>query len=292
MIPHLGFGFETGRLESGFAPGCKAGPQALHDRRMRLRYHPPMSQDALILANDLLRDTHGKSAHALVRGPSRYVIRGVIDASCAGRDAGEVLDGRSRDIPVLSVPAALAALPKAAASAGLLEGALKKFASDFPGSPKAADLAKTAAQAPAWASVEAWEKLLRSWSYRFTLQGASEIAPRLQAIKAYRQAHSRAPFVEALGAYEEAGKLYREALPIFEKAFGSEHPKYAICLNGLASLLHERRWRSSAPIWRTYRRVLCSRWPWWRKWPEGRCRRISSPSWSVRSTIRSTMPKA
>jgi uncharacterized NAD-dependent epimerase/dehydratase family protein len=72
-----------------------------------------MSSDALVLANDLLRDTHGKTAHALVRGPSRYTVRGVIDASCAGCDAGEVLDGVARDIPVFeSVPAALAALPE------------------------------------------------------------------------------------------------------------------------------------------------------------------------------------
>lgn len=72
-----------------------------------------MSQDALVLANDLLRDTHGKTAHALVRGPSRYVVRGVVDASCAGGDAGEILDGTPRDIPVFeSVPAAMAALPE------------------------------------------------------------------------------------------------------------------------------------------------------------------------------------
>jgi uncharacterized NAD-dependent epimerase/dehydratase family protein len=41
-----------------------------------------------------------KTAHGLVRGPSRYEIMGLVDRSCAGRDAGLVLDGRARGIPV------------------------------------------------------------------------------------------------------------------------------------------------------------------------------------------------
>lgn len=69
---------------------------------------------ALVLANDLLRDPHAKTTHALVRGPSRYPIAGVIDASYAGEDAGELLDGRRRDIPVFaSVDAALEAVDPA-----------------------------------------------------------------------------------------------------------------------------------------------------------------------------------
>ena len=60
-----------------------------------------MSKDAaIVLANGLLRDPHAKTTHALVRGPSRYLLSGVIDASCAGADAGELLDGRHRGIPV------------------------------------------------------------------------------------------------------------------------------------------------------------------------------------------------
>ena len=63
---------------------------------------------ALVLANGLLRDPHAKTTHALVRGPSRYSLAGVIDASCVGEDAGELLDGRRRDVPVFaSVEAAL-----------------------------------------------------------------------------------------------------------------------------------------------------------------------------------------
>ncbi|MBL9076287.1 MAG: DUF1611 domain-containing protein [Planctomycetes bacterium] len=43
-----------------------------------------------------------KTAHGLVRGPSRFAITAVIDRHSAGRDAGEVLDGRKRGIPILA----------------------------------------------------------------------------------------------------------------------------------------------------------------------------------------------
>ena len=63
---------------------------------------------ALVLATGLLRDTHAKTTHALVRGPSRYFLAGVVDASCAGEDAGELLDGQWRNVPIFaSVEAAL-----------------------------------------------------------------------------------------------------------------------------------------------------------------------------------------
>jgi len=41
-----------------------------------------------------------KTAHGLVRGPCRYRISGIIDQTCAGEDAGELLDHRNRGIPV------------------------------------------------------------------------------------------------------------------------------------------------------------------------------------------------
>lgn len=67
-----------------------------------------MSERAIVLANDLLRDVHAKTAHGLIRGPSRWPMVGVIDATCAGADAGEVLDGVARAVPVFaSVRAAL-----------------------------------------------------------------------------------------------------------------------------------------------------------------------------------------
>ncbi len=71
-----------------------------------------LSQTAILLANDLFETAWAKTAHGLVRGPSRYAIVGVIDASCAGADAGELLDGQKRDIPVFrSVSESLDKLP-------------------------------------------------------------------------------------------------------------------------------------------------------------------------------------
>ena len=65
---------------------------------------------AIVLANGLFEDPHAKTAHALVRGPSRYRILGVVDSSSAGKDAGELLDGMHRGIPIReSVAAALTA---------------------------------------------------------------------------------------------------------------------------------------------------------------------------------------
>jgi uncharacterized NAD-dependent epimerase/dehydratase family protein len=61
-----------------------------------------MAASAVVLANGLFRTDFAKTAHGLVRGPSRYPLVGVVDASCAGQDAGELLDGRHRDIPVLA----------------------------------------------------------------------------------------------------------------------------------------------------------------------------------------------
>jgi len=66
---------------------------------------------ALVLADGAYRTSYAKTAHGLVRGPSRWPVAGVVDPTCAGRDAGEVLDGVRREIPVFaSVVAALGAL--------------------------------------------------------------------------------------------------------------------------------------------------------------------------------------
>ena len=70
-----------------------------------------MSQSAIILTNGMLETPFAKTTHGLVRGPSRYEILGVIDPPCAGEDAGTLLDGRRRDIPIFtSVAACLEAL--------------------------------------------------------------------------------------------------------------------------------------------------------------------------------------
>lgn len=61
-----------------------------------------MTETAVVLANDSFRKIRAKTAHGMVRGPSRYRVLAVIDASCAGEDAGQVLDGRRRGIPIVA----------------------------------------------------------------------------------------------------------------------------------------------------------------------------------------------
>lgn len=58
--------------------------------------------DALILCEGRFSATDGKTAHGLVRFTRRYRVRGVIDSTLAGRDAGEALDGRRRGIPIVA----------------------------------------------------------------------------------------------------------------------------------------------------------------------------------------------
>jgi uncharacterized NAD-dependent epimerase/dehydratase family protein len=56
---------------------------------------------ALILTNGLLVRPDAKTAHGLIRGTERFNIAGVIDSEeTAGKDAGELLDGTHRNIPV------------------------------------------------------------------------------------------------------------------------------------------------------------------------------------------------
>lgn len=55
---------------------------------------------AVILTAGYLVSSSGKTAHGLIRGTDRFDILGVIDEKYAGQDAGEVLDGNHRNIPV------------------------------------------------------------------------------------------------------------------------------------------------------------------------------------------------
>ena len=72
-----------------------------------------MDGTAVVLCDGFFSTINGKTAHGLVRGSDRYRIVGVIDAPTAGRDAGEVLDGRRRGIPVFeSLSEALEKLEK------------------------------------------------------------------------------------------------------------------------------------------------------------------------------------
>ncbi len=72
-----------------------------------------MQQHALLITDGLLTTSDAKTAHGLIRGTERYTVRGVIDPPTAGRDAGEVLDGIHRNIPVWpTVEEALVATPE------------------------------------------------------------------------------------------------------------------------------------------------------------------------------------
>jgi uncharacterized NAD-dependent epimerase/dehydratase family protein len=56
--------------------------------------------NAIVLTAGYLDSNNGKTAHGLIRGTDRFNILAVIDAKHAGKDAGEVLDGKNRKIPV------------------------------------------------------------------------------------------------------------------------------------------------------------------------------------------------
>jgi uncharacterized NAD-dependent epimerase/dehydratase family protein len=59
-----------------------------------------MDGTAIVLCEGAFGTPSGKTAHGLVRYTGRYRVLGIIDSRWAGRDAGEVLDGHPRGIPV------------------------------------------------------------------------------------------------------------------------------------------------------------------------------------------------
>ncbi|MEZ5585405.1 MAG: DUF1611 domain-containing protein [Candidatus Competibacteraceae bacterium] len=72
-----------------------------------------MPAPAVVLANGFFQTPNGKAAHGLVRGSERFKVLAVVDPLCAGQDAGSVLDGRQRGIPlVASLTEALAVCPE------------------------------------------------------------------------------------------------------------------------------------------------------------------------------------
>lgn len=65
-----------------------------------------MRQAAVVVTGDSYASLGGKVAHGLVRGTERFDIVAVVDSTLAGQDAGTVLDGRHRGIPIVSDVAA------------------------------------------------------------------------------------------------------------------------------------------------------------------------------------------
>jgi len=56
--------------------------------------------NAIIYCEGAFRTANGKTAHGLVRRTTRYHVLSVVDSECAGSDAGLLLDGQARGIPV------------------------------------------------------------------------------------------------------------------------------------------------------------------------------------------------
>jgi len=60
-------------------------------------------KNAIVLTDGLLMTSDAKTAHGLIRGTERFHIIGIVDDEAnAGKDAGELLDGKHRDIPVFA----------------------------------------------------------------------------------------------------------------------------------------------------------------------------------------------
>jgi len=58
--------------------------------------------NAIVYCDGRFNTTYGKTAHGLVRFTRRYRVLSVVDSRYAGQDAGEVLDGKPKGIPVVA----------------------------------------------------------------------------------------------------------------------------------------------------------------------------------------------
>lgn len=59
-----------------------------------------MKSNALVLTKGFLDTVNAKTCHGLLRYTSRFNVLGVIDDKHAGKDAGEVMDGKKLNIPI------------------------------------------------------------------------------------------------------------------------------------------------------------------------------------------------
>ncbi len=58
--------------------------------------------NAIVYCQGAFNTTNGKTAHGLVRFTDRYRVLSVVDSRFVGSDAGEVLDGHKKDIPIMA----------------------------------------------------------------------------------------------------------------------------------------------------------------------------------------------
>ena len=56
--------------------------------------------NSIVITGGYLDSSNAKTAHGLIRGTDRFNIVGFVDHKHAGKDAGEILDGKNRNIPV------------------------------------------------------------------------------------------------------------------------------------------------------------------------------------------------
>lgn len=61
-----------------------------------------MDGSAIVYCEGFFATPVGKTANGLVRFTARYNVVGVVDSAKAGRDAGEVLDGKPKGIPIFA----------------------------------------------------------------------------------------------------------------------------------------------------------------------------------------------
>lgn len=59
-----------------------------------------MKSNAIVITGGLLDTIAAKTAHGLIRGTDRFNIIGIIDHKYPGKDAGEVLDGKKRNLQI------------------------------------------------------------------------------------------------------------------------------------------------------------------------------------------------
>lgn len=83
-----------------------------------------MQTDAIIITNGYLKSSDAKTAHGLIRGSERFNVIGVVDEQYSGQDAGQVLDGQFRDIPVRSSVKAFAEQVQPGTTHGIIGVAL------------------------------------------------------------------------------------------------------------------------------------------------------------------------
>ena len=82
---------------------------------------PVLDGNTIVYCEGAFNTPNGKTAHGLVRHTRRYKVLSVVDSRYAGQDAGEVLDGAAKGIPVFaSVEQAIKASRDAGAPASFL----------------------------------------------------------------------------------------------------------------------------------------------------------------------------